>query len=116
LQLIKNYLNVISYISLFVILHKGHTCPKLQNPMLSKAEKNLLPKGKGARQGGWGEMGNTDPKTSPTVWEGSSSPEVEGSRLDHGFCDSAFRLRAEWQHCLRCSKIKWVWWEGSVLF
>ena len=35
-----------------VILHEGHPCPKLQNPMLSKAEKYLLPKGKGARQGG----------------------------------------------------------------
>ena len=35
-----------------VILHEGHTCPKLQNPILGKAEKNLLPKGEGARQGG----------------------------------------------------------------
>ena len=35
-----------------VILHEGHPCPKLQNPMLSKAEKNLLLKGEGARQGG----------------------------------------------------------------
>ena len=38
--------------SLFVILHEGHPCPELQNPMLGKAEKNLLPKGEGARQGG----------------------------------------------------------------
>ena len=37
---------------LFVILHKGHPCPKLQNPMLGKAEKNLLPWGEGARQDG----------------------------------------------------------------
>ena len=28
-----------------VILQKSHSCPKLQNPMLSKAEKNLLPWG-----------------------------------------------------------------------
>jgi hypothetical protein len=26
-----------------VILHEGHPCPKLQNPILGKAEKNLLP-------------------------------------------------------------------------
>ena len=35
-----------------VILQKSHSCPKLQNPILGKAEKNLLPWGKGARQGG----------------------------------------------------------------
>ena len=35
-----------------VILQEGHPCPELQNPMLGKAEKNLLPKGEGARQGG----------------------------------------------------------------
>ena len=26
-----------------VILQKSHSCPKLQNPILGKAEKNLLP-------------------------------------------------------------------------
>ena len=35
-----------------VILHEGHPCPELQNPMLRKAEKNLLSWGEGARQGG----------------------------------------------------------------
>ena len=30
-----------------VILQKSHPCPELQNPMLSKAEKYLLPKGEG---------------------------------------------------------------------
>ena len=35
-----------------VILQKSHSCPELQNPMLSKAEKNLLPWREGARQGG----------------------------------------------------------------
>ena len=35
-----------------VILQEGHPYPKLQNPILSKAEKNLLYKGEGARQGG----------------------------------------------------------------
>ena len=35
-----------------VILQKSHPCPELQNPMLGKAEKNLLLKGEGARQGG----------------------------------------------------------------
>ena len=38
--------------TLFVILHEGHPCPKLQNPLFQKVEKNLLPKGEGARQGG----------------------------------------------------------------
>ena len=37
---------------LFVILHEGHPCPKLQNPLFQNVEKNLLPKGEGARQGG----------------------------------------------------------------
>ena len=37
---------------LFVILHEGHPCPELQNPMLGKAEKSLFYKGVGARQGG----------------------------------------------------------------
>ena len=36
----------------FVILQEGYPCPKLQNPILGKAEINLLPWGKGARQGG----------------------------------------------------------------
>ena len=35
-----------------VILHEGHPYPKLQNPMLSKAEKNRFYKGLGARQSG----------------------------------------------------------------
>jgi len=26
-----------------VILQKSHSCPKLQNPILGKAKKNLLP-------------------------------------------------------------------------
>jgi len=26
-----------------VIMHEGHPCPELQNPILGKAEKNLLP-------------------------------------------------------------------------
>ena len=38
---------------LFVILHEGHPCPELQNPIFGKAEKNLLPyRGEVARQGG----------------------------------------------------------------
>ena len=37
---------------LFVILHEGHPCPKLQKPLFQKVEKNLLPWGEGARQGG----------------------------------------------------------------
>ena len=37
---------------LFVILHEGHPCPELQNPLFQKVEKNLLPWGEGARQGG----------------------------------------------------------------
>ena len=43
-----------------VILQKIHPCPKLQNPMLSKAEKNLFYKGLGARKVGLGEVVNTD--------------------------------------------------------
>ena len=35
-----------------VILQKSPPYPELQNPMLGKAEKNLLPWGEGARQGG----------------------------------------------------------------
>ena len=35
-----------------VILQKSHPCPELQNPMLGKAEKNLLYKGEVALQGG----------------------------------------------------------------
>ena len=35
----------------FVILHEGYPCPELQNPIIGKAEKNLLPWGEGARQG-----------------------------------------------------------------
>ena len=35
-----------------VILHEGYPCPKLQNPILGKAEKYLLPWGEGALQGG----------------------------------------------------------------
>ena len=35
-----------------VILQKSHPYLELQNPMLGKAEKNLLPWGEDARQGG----------------------------------------------------------------
>ncbi len=28
---------------LFVILHEGHPCPELQNPLFQKAKDNLLP-------------------------------------------------------------------------
>ena len=35
-----------------VILQKSHSCLELQNPMLGKAEKNLLPWGEGVRHGG----------------------------------------------------------------
>ena len=34
-------------------------------------------------------------RPSPTFWDGSPSPENEGNFLDDGFCDFAFRLRAE---------------------
>ena len=43
----KHQLHIIEELEMkvAVILQKSHSCPKLQNPMLSKAEKNLLPKG-----------------------------------------------------------------------
>ena len=34
-----------------VILHEGHPCPKLQNPLLQKAKENLLPGEKGPVSG-----------------------------------------------------------------
>ena len=46
-----------------VILHKGYTCPKLQNPILSKAEKNLFYKGLGSLKVGLGEVVNTDSRS-----------------------------------------------------
>jgi len=63
---------------LFVILQEGHPCPKLQNPMLSKAEKNLLPWGEGTRHGGWGAVKHTDSRPSPTVSEAPPSPGGRG--------------------------------------
>ena len=72
-----------------VILHEGHPCPKLQNPILGKAEKNLLPWGEEpvrADEGRWKTLisGPHPPsKTVPTL------PEGVGSMLYHGFCDSA---------------------------
>lgn len=43
----KHQLHIIEELEMkvAVILQKSHSCPKLQNPMLSKAEKNLLPWG-----------------------------------------------------------------------
>ena len=43
---------ICSHRFLNVILHEGHPCPELQNPLFQKVEKNLLPRGEGARQGG----------------------------------------------------------------
>ena len=72
-----------------VILQKSHSCPKLQNPMLGKSEKNLLLGEKvpvRADEGRW-KTRIPDPhppsKTVPTL------PEGVGSMLYHGFCDSA---------------------------
>ena len=50
----KHQLHIIEELEMkvAVILQKSHPCSELQNPMLSKAEKNLLPWGEGARQGG----------------------------------------------------------------
>ena len=78
-----------------VILHEGHPCPKLQNPILGKAEKNLLPWGEEpvrADEGPWKTLISGPHPPSKMVL---SLPEGEGSWLDHGFCDSALRLRAE---------------------
>jgi hypothetical protein len=80
---------------LFVILHEGHPCPKLQNPMLSKAVKNLILWEKvtvGADEGWWKTRIPGPDSPSATV---PPLPEGVGSWLDHGFCDSALWLRAE---------------------
>jgi len=43
----KHQLHIIEELEMkvAVILHEGYPCPELQNPMLGKAEKNLLPWG-----------------------------------------------------------------------
>ena len=44
-------------------------------------------------------------------------PEVAESIADSNrFCDSAFGLRAEWQHCLRFRKFQWEWKKDSFLY
>ena len=44
-------------------------------------------------------------------------PEVAESIADSNrFCDSAFGLRAEWQHCRRFRNFKWEWKKDSILY
>ena len=44
-------------------------------------------------------------------------PEVAESIADaNRFCDSAFGLRAEWQHCRRFRKFQWEWKKDSMLY
>ena len=43
--------------------------------------------------------------------------EVAESIADSNrFCDSAFWLRAEWQHCRRCRNFQIKWIEDSILY
>jgi len=80
---------------LFVILHEGHPCPKLQNPILSKAVKTFSLGEKvpvRADEGWWKTL---IPGPHPPSAKVPPLLEDEGSLLDHGFCDSALRLRAE---------------------
>jgi len=78
-----------------VILHEGHPCPKLQNPILIKAEKNLLPGEKVPVRADEGRWKTPIPGPYPPSATVPPLPEGEGSWLDHGFCDYALRLRAE---------------------
>ena len=50
----KHQLHIIEELEMkvAVILQKSHSCPELQKPMLSKAEKNRFYKGLGTRQSG----------------------------------------------------------------
>ncbi|MFL2747966.1 MAG: hypothetical protein ACJ0DI_00365 [bacterium] len=78
-----------------VILHKGYTCPKLQNSMPGKAEKYLLLGEKipfRVDEESWKILIPGPHPPSATV---PPLPEGVGSWFDHGFCDSALRLRAE---------------------
>ena len=78
-----------------VILQKSHSCPELQNPILGKAEKNLLLGKKvpfRADEGRWKILIPGPHQPSKTV---PYLPEGEGSWIDRGFCDSASSLRAE---------------------
>ena len=44
-------------------------------------------------------------------------PEVAESIADaNRFCDSAYGLRAEWQHCRRFRKFQWEWKEDWILY
>ena len=102
MQLIKNFLNVISYISPFLsFCRKGIPARSCRIQYLAK-RRNTFSLGEKVPFRGderWWKILIPDPhppsKTVPTL------PEGEGSMLYHGFCDSALRLRAEWQHCLR---------------
>ena len=65
--------------TLFVILHEGHPCPKLQNPMLGIAEKNLLPWGEGPRvRSDEGVVESALPRPSPTFCDDPPLSEGEG--------------------------------------
>ena len=67
-----------------VILQKSHSCPKLQNPILGKAEKNLLPGEKspsGRMRGGgkhWSQALTHHPRRSSL----SRKVRVHGSIMD----------------------------------
>ena len=71
---------------LFVILHEGHPCPKLQNPMLSKAVKNLILWEKvtvGADEGWWKTRIPGPDSPSATI------PLSRRSRVNGSIMDSA---------------------------
>ena len=59
-----------------VILHEGHPCPKLQNPLFQKAKENLLPGEKVPVRAdeGWGKVlypgPHRPPATVPPLPEG----------------------------------------------
>ena len=99
-----------------VILHEGHPCPKLQNPLFQKAKENLLPGEKVPVRAdeGWGKVLYPGPHPPPATVP--PLPEGGGYSLDDGFCDSALRLRAEWRHCRRYPGFIKEWRKYSVLY
>jgi hypothetical protein len=87
----------------------------LQNPLFQKAKEKYVPGEKVLVRvdEGWG---NALPRPSATVWDAFPLPEVEGLLFDHGFCDSALRLRAEWRNCRKYPGFRWHWRESTFLF
>ncbi|GIR60823.1 MAG: hypothetical protein CM15mP66_02710 [Pseudomonadota bacterium] len=76
-----------------VILHEGHPCPKLQNPLFQKAKENLLPGEKVPVRAdeGWGKVLYPGPHPPPA--RVPPPPEGGGYSLEMVSCDSALGPR-----------------------